>query len=918
MSQLNTKKTSTFATPPEGSLGFGFDSSGNPCRVNEDGSKTIIPLSDGEGVVTNLIANRGIGLEVDLPSSFVQGDTYITTDTYKVYIANDSINWNQEPLVKSQFITDTSAALALLYQYEGTELIFLTEEVGDLNWLDFEPQDPIPSYLLGRMFYDEPENTWTFFNDIEGISLQLGEELRARLINDTGGDLLDGVAVAIIGGVGASLQVELLDSSDLDSSIRAFGLMTHTVSNGNPGYAVRYGAVRGLDTLGIAVGSIIYGDPDNPGQWSITRPVAPYYPIRIGMCLIESETLGVIVVDTLAFSGSDTSVNIEGILNGIVTQSPQVDISVSGGVIYADVTNEELPAKNLPFILDGIRYFLDTLTGSGPGGEARVVVPPGASSTAKQISFIYIYLNGGVPTLAAATSEPGVPYAMICYLSVFDDIRTAADGQPFAYRLNNNTIDRHDGIHDGAFGLSIEILSAIRSKLGSNWLTGQDATPNVDNSNIKIGLSAGIGAQFRRYSLPLFDGNSYLIYNDDSNQVVYEASTNLTDIVDDANGNTLLSNNTYYTIRIFYQLNSNGVGNYVLATRPLGFYTTLPEAIQDPLNYTVNVNDTDIEEIVYAIYDLVIARTGAGGTTINLGQLTNLRTKLAGGVGGGGAAGGGGTDDKVRVSAADTTNDYLNSKLVVESTTLSKAIQNGGANETLLISLLDEINKLISFKSGVLIDPDETFLPANGINFGDGDTGFYQSSDDAIAILIQTAQRWFIGATEMGSSASNTIRLYRNAATATVPGLRFNGDSDTGIGRAGANQLSLITGGVEGVRIEPDKTKFNQQVIGGDKIESFLAVMIFDFDDGNTQQLTLTGNLTSWTIDNEQPAGSYVVYLIQDATGNRTIPDPIGIDYEGNNSIADFDESADAINIVNIFIMPDGTSIWSLVEIVNP
>ncbi len=190
--------------------------------------------------------------------------------------------------------------------------------------------------------------------------------------------------------------------------------------------------------------------------------------------------------------------------------------------------------------------------------------------------------------------------------------------------------------------------------------------------------------------LPAFDGLEYLIYNNTANLVTYEFSNNLIDITSDANGNTLLANNKYYTIRLFYQLNSNGIGDNVIATRPLGSYSNVAEAISDPLRYTVNVNDVDIEEVIYPLYDLVIGRSGGGGTNITLEQLTDLRTKLAGGIGGGGASGGGGTDDKVRISAADTVNDYLFSKLV-EGNGITLDIVNPGGIEQLRISSSGDI-----------------------------------------------------------------------------------------------------------------------------------------------------------------------------------------------------------------------------------
>jgi hypothetical protein len=108
------------------------------------------------------------------------------------------------------------------------------------------------------------------------------------------------------------------------------------------------------------------------------------------------------------------------------------------------------------------------------------------------------------------------------------------------------------------------------------------------------------------------------------------------------------------------------------------------------------------------------------------------------------------------------------------------------------------------------------------------------------------------------------------------------------------------------------------QVAPGSEIVTFSTTPTFDFDNGNVQQLTLTGNLTSWTISNDLPAGAYTIFLIQDATGGWTIPDPTGIDAETDNSITAFVTAINAVNVVNIFVRPDGVSYWALVETITP
>lgn len=561
----------------------------------------------------------------------------------------------------------------------------LRSVLGVFNWIDMSPQNPAPDEEEGRFYYDDITKAFSFYTDVTGTpAARLSRVLRSRVLNNSGGLLAKGTVCKITGLSGLSPTVAPSQANNIDDVRKSFGMTLTDISDGAYGYLAVFDTLTGVNTAGMTANELIYLSPDTPGGFTDIEPQPPNYSLPIGFVAVVDAVNGALGVRFGGFEGSDTSTNAKGILNGVVTQSPQITFSVDGGVIYADVTNEEEPTKNLPFLIGDDRYLLDTTTNTGPGGAARVVVPPGLSDTEKETSEIYIYLDSGTPTLAVSTSTPAVTHCKLADVAVFNATRTAADGRPLSYRRFNNSVDSLAEGQPGGFGMLRYITDAIRFKLGSNWLSGQDATTTVNDTTIRIALSAGEGAQLHRSSLPSFDGLTYLIYNDDTNTPTYEEVDNLTSIVSTALGATLLSNNTHYTLRVYYQLNSNGIGNNVLVTRPLGKYTTLAEAIQDPLNYTVLLNDQDIEETIFPIYDLVISRTGSGGTTINLGLLRDLRSSLPTGAGGGGASSGGGTDDKVRISASDTTNDYLYAKLT-EGSNISFTIENPGSTETLRI-----------------------------------------------------------------------------------------------------------------------------------------------------------------------------------------------------------------------------------------
>ena len=92
--------------------------------------------------------------------------------------------------------------------------------------------------------------------------------------------------------------------------------------------------------------------------------------------------------------------------------------------------------------------------------------------------------------------------------------------------------------------------------------------------------------------------------------------------------------------------------------------------------------------------------------------------------------------------------------------------------------------------------------PANPMYaFGDGDSGFYEPTDDTIAIAVSGVRRWNISGSFLSGVAGGAI--HRQAPTATFPTVIPSiNDTNTGIGSAAADQLSLIAGGVEGFRVE--------------------------------------------------------------------------------------------------------------------
>ena len=101
--------------------------------------------------------------------------------------------------------------------------------------------------------------------------------------------------------------------------------------------------------------------------------------------------------------------------------------------------------------------------------------------------------------------------------------------------------------------------------------------------------------------------------------------------------------------------------------------------------------------------------------------------------------------------------------------------------------------------------------------FGDGNTGFYERSDNDLRVAIGGVNYWEFSSNCMGNVNEGKAHLNSETATATNPSIiPWRNDSDTGIGRSSANVLSLIAGGTESLSLSATTATFISNLgIGG-------------------------------------------------------------------------------------------------------
>ncbi len=234
---------------------------------------------------------------------------------------------------------------------------------------------------------------------------------------------------------------------------------------------------------------------------------------------------------------------------------------------------------------------------------------------------------------------------------------------------------------------------------------------------------------------------------------------------------------------------------------------------------------------------------------------------------------------------------------------------------------VDTTNGVVSFGGVTPVTGTRITLPQENdavtptLAFGDGDSGFYELTDDQIVVTLMGGAKFYFTTTQFIANDSGGPAILNTAALAATPTLIPNRtDSNTGAGSAGADQLSLIAGGVEGIRITESDGTATTTIYGNIVIAGTYATAI------TTVSTTTTLDLTHSTILVNASSTLITITLLPTSGITGHIYNIKKIDSSGNNVIVDgnasetIDGSSTAVittQYENITIQTDGSN-WHI------
>ena len=157
------------------------------------------------------------------------------------------------------------------------------------NYADFDTASTQVG-AVGRMVWNNTDGTVDLGLKGGNVTLQVGQEIVARVVNKSGADLLEAnyQVVKVSDAQGQRLAVDLAQADSDANSADTLGIVTETIINNQEGFITILGNVNEINTTGSLQGEtwvdgdILYLSPTIAGEITNVKPAAPAHLVVVG------------------------------------------------------------------------------------------------------------------------------------------------------------------------------------------------------------------------------------------------------------------------------------------------------------------------------------------------------------------------------------------------------------------------------------------------------------------------------------------------------------------------------------------------------------------------------------------------------------------------------------------------------------
>ena len=149
---------------------------------------------------------------------------------------------------------------------------------------------------VGRFTWNDTDGTADLRLKGGNVTLQVGQENVARVVNKTGVAFTEMQAIYVVGAQGQRLSAALALATTDATSSRTFAIVTEPIANNAEGFATTSGLVRNVNTSAFSEGDSLWLSASTAGAVTNVRPTAPNHGVLLGWCVISNPSNGSIFV----------------------------------------------------------------------------------------------------------------------------------------------------------------------------------------------------------------------------------------------------------------------------------------------------------------------------------------------------------------------------------------------------------------------------------------------------------------------------------------------------------------------------------------------------------------------------------------------------------------------------------------------
>ena len=193
--------------------------------------------------------------------------------------------------------------------------------------MQYTPQASAPTYAEGLVWWDSNQHALSYYSDVIGNILTIGQETQVKVINNTGSTIANGAPVYVTGtSSGQAYPNVALAQANTIAASSVLGLTNGSIANGSVGYVTTAGIITGVSTGSFTVGTVLYLSPYSAGQIQGTPPPTGY-SVQIGVVSYSNSPNGSIYVKQT----TPLSVTSGSIANLVTTASVSFTESATTG-----------------------------------------------------------------------------------------------------------------------------------------------------------------------------------------------------------------------------------------------------------------------------------------------------------------------------------------------------------------------------------------------------------------------------------------------------------------------------------------------------------------------------------------------------------------------------------------------------------